>query len=145
MFRPADIIVGASSSEPRLFVEVKNKHDADQVWASRLKRNIEAHYPLSRASYFLVASPDRFFVWKSGASLSSSGPDYEVDAKPIVSRYLSSSSTSEQSLELAVRSWLSDLVRLAERPDAHDTPQWLVTSGLLSALKGTRVLTRSHT
>jgi hypothetical protein len=108
-----------------------------------LKSSLEEHTPLPAASYYLIATPERFFLWRERSASAGYLPDYEIDSRPIVSRYLSSPPTSVYPLELAVLSWVGDILRQARAQGAPDAASWLVQSGLLSAIKGGQVLAQS--
>jgi hypothetical protein len=139
-----DILVSSASSEPRLIVEVKNKPDADGPWASRLRRNLLVHYHLPRTTFFMVASPTRFFLWKEPKASPEAPADFEVDASQVLSRYMPSSTTSEAALEVAVRSWISDVVREANSPNPQVSATWLAQSGLMNSLRDAHLSTESH-
>jgi hypothetical protein len=139
----ADIIVSSAWGEPKLIVEVKNKYGADSDWAARLKASVDEHSPLPATSYFLLATPEKFFLWREGSTPADNRADYEIDSGPIIARYLSSPPTSVYPLELAVLSWVGDILRQARAQGAPDAASWLVQSGLLSAIKGGQVLAQS--
>ena len=46
-----------------LTVEAKKKSGVSEKWAAQTRRNLVVHgfYPL--ASYFLLATPEKFFLW----------------------------------------------------------------------------------
>jgi hypothetical protein len=88
-----------------------------------------------------LASPDRFYLWKPQASPTELvPPDFEADAREILRPYLAqlgeaSRNLSEESWELLVWAWLSELLK---SPTAHDE-EFLRSSGLLDELRGTRL------
>jgi len=129
-----------------LAVEVKSKVNASPKWASQLRRNILAHGIYPNPSYFLMAFPDQFFLWtKAATKMQNEEPDFVVDARPILQPYLRQVQTdldrlSEQSLELIISSWLSQIIHQGTTSDQLvKSDQWLAESGLLDAISGGRL------
>lgn len=122
-----------------LVVEVKGKLGATKKWADQLRRNIFAHGTFPKAPYFLMAFPDRFYLWKN--TKSQPGPleaAYVIDARPILQPYFEQSGltpdqVSGQSLELIVTSWLGEIMYKPAN-ELTASQQWLVESGLHSAI-----------
>jgi len=124
-----------------LVVEVKSKLDATPQWAAQLRRNILAHGTFPDAPYFLMAFPDRFYLWKNpGSNHELIEPTYVIDARPILQPYFEQSDVtanqvSGQSLELIVALWLNEIMH--KTPDEIDASQeWLIDSGLYDAVAG---------
>jgi hypothetical protein len=124
-----------------LVVEVKKKQDASLDWATQLRRNILAHGTFPNAPFFLLALPDRFYLWKNGVKNQETGdPTYAIDAKPMLKPYLERAGVdaeqiSSQSLEFIIAAWLSELAY--KKPNELDfSERWLVESGLYDALAG---------
>ena len=104
-----------------------------------------AHGQLPDAAFFLLALPDRFYLWRNGADTSSAAqPDYSVDARPLLAPYLersgvSSAEIGERGLELVLSSWLEKLVRWQDDFKLSESEEWLCESGLLDRVKGGRI------
>jgi hypothetical protein len=139
----ADIIGYSHDKRLVLVGEVKNKKNTSPNWATQLRRNILAHSQRPPSSdYFLVATPDRLYLWKSaGDSLSSDARPLEVDARQIFASYLERAgvapeSASSPAFELAVAAWLADLAQSVELRAklAAELPS-LLDSGFLDAIK----------
>lgn len=135
-----DLIVRSADNKPQLLVEVKTRRGADAQWAASLRRNLFEHTNLPSAPYFLLALPDRFYLWK-GASRTEIQPNYEIDANEVLGPYLkdlpfSLSDLTGQSLELLVRNWLEDVVsdNQVNWSETRATAQ-LRLSGLYDAIK----------
>src|ERR1017187_7819118 len=47
-----------------LLAEAKSRHGTSQDWAAGLRRNMLAHGLLPWAKYFLIATPERMYLWK---------------------------------------------------------------------------------
>jgi hypothetical protein len=135
-----DFIVRSADNRPQLVIEVKAKRRSDPGWAASLRRNLFAHAQIPAAPYFLLALPDRFYLWKD-ATLEVIPPDYDVDTKEVLSPYLKKLSIpledlTEQSFELLIRNWLDDVT-------ANNRKNWSKTrataqlrrSGLYEAIK----------
>jgi len=142
MLKLADIVVHSPDDNLQLVVEVKNKTEAGAAWAAQMRRNLFAHSILPQSPFFLLALPDRLYLWKDGASSTTvMPPDYEIDSLPFFAPYLmdtnlSLDDLSESSLELVVKSWLNDVVNadLTEQTAASHE-KWLFDSGLYRAIR----------
>lgn len=94
------------------------------------------HGMVARADYFLLAAPDKLYLWTE----SSDEPQFEKDAEPVLGRYFSEAQVDPSTIyhdafELLVGSWLQDL---SAGLDGSKGPShsWLEESGLAPALKG---------
>lgn len=138
----ADIAVFSADGKLQLIVEVKNKRNASTDWAINMRRNLYMHAMLPDAPYFLLALPERFYLWSEADSAEPlAAPDYEVPAESLLIDYIDAPQTSldrlsEDSLELLVGSWLMNLVNAnisEETAQSHD--RWLFESGLYDAIR----------
>ncbi|WP_019500264.1 hypothetical protein [Pseudanabaena sp. PCC 6802] len=126
-----------------LIVEVKQKLRASSEWVTKLRRNMLAHGYFPQTSFFLLVTPDRFYLWKNAGVLPEIiQPDYEIDATPILQPYADRTGVpiehmSGRSLELIVEAWLDEIMR-SDIPPAKlgSTQNWLFESGLYDAIKG---------
>jgi hypothetical protein len=138
MIRP-DIVVYDGMDNPVLAVEVKNQHGTDTEWAAQTRRNLLIHGLLPRVRYFLLALPDRFYLWVDKPLPAIENPTYELDPLPYLQPYLDRADLILENLnganfELLIVSWLIDLVRSGELIGAGNN-DWLIESGLLEAIK----------
>jgi len=140
----ADIAIYGRDGLLKLLVEAKSKRGASQEWAARLRRNMYAHGQLPRAPYFLLALPDRFFLWQDVADPHVPvEPSYTIDSSSLLESYFeragtSSQTVTEKGLELAISAWLEKLTSSYSQP-VHQQEHWLRSSGLLDAIQGGRV------
>jgi hypothetical protein len=136
-----DLTAYNRNSQFVLGVEVKSKLDATPNWAAQLRRNMLAHGTFPKVPYFLLAFPDRFYLWKhNGASYEPLEPTYVIDARPFLQPYfeqsgITAAQVSGQSLELIVSSWLNEVMHKAPG-DLDASQQWLMESGLYDAVVG---------
>jgi hypothetical protein len=141
MATTADIVVNDAQETPQLIVEAKRRVPASREWAAKMRRNMFAHMVLPRTPFFLLALPERFFLWKNAPPMETTPPDYEIDTQQVLQPYLaklqtSLSALSENGFELLIRSWLEDVVN--SPPDSARLGQanrWLVESGLYEAIR----------
>ena len=140
-----DLAVYNRDSQLTLVVEIKNKFNASPQWATQLRRNILAHGIFPTAPYFLMAFPDRFYLWTDAhVRLDESEPNYIIDARPILQPYLekagvSADRISRQSLELIIASWLGEIIHAQKlSPEMTTSWRWLIESGLYTAISGGR-------
>jgi hypothetical protein len=147
-----------SSNSPRVGNCAHNRADASTAWAARLLRNLLAHDALPKASYFMLALPDVFYLWKDphGTPPADRGyipdgiePDYEIAAVQALAPYMDGAPSqladmSEPGLELLVASWLVDLLNTdLSRGDVSPELRVLFDSGLYEAIKEGRLATEA--
>ena len=134
-----DIAVYNKSHQLILTVEVKNRFGATTDWAARFRRNLLAHGLYPKAKFFLLVTPENFFLWAGeNNSLVETPPNYEAGATEILSPYfervrLSPKQLNEAELEMLVATWINDLLFPVE---GRQTPEWLIKSGLAKAIRG---------
>jgi len=138
-----DLSVGDRNGQLALVVEVKCQTNVSPEWAIKLRQNILAHETFPKAPYFLMAFPDKFYLWSDpDADQDQSKPTYTIDAAPIFQPYCEragviANQLSGYSLELIVTSWLGEIIHSNQLPENVDTEQqWLIESGLYAALVG---------
>lgn len=137
----ADILVHSPDDRLQLVVEVKNRAKGSAEWAAKLRRNLVAHGAMPPAKFFLLALPDSLYLWKDTWSPRELPPDYIARTADILERYLgrwatASTPMAEESLQLAVSSWLRDAASSPEPPQAgSEAHRILVDSGLLEAIR----------
>lgn len=126
-----------------LVVEVKTKLNASSRWAATLRRNILAHGTFPNAKFFLLALPDRFYLWQDNdVQIEEQEPTYSIDPHPLLKSYfddtgLSAHSISGETFELIVASLLGRLAQLKKSTQENgQVQQWLVESSLLDVISG---------
>jgi hypothetical protein len=139
----ADILVFDRNGQLALIADVKSKLGTSSDWAAKMRRNMYAHGLLPQAPFFLLALPDRFYLWKNAdKTLEILEPTYQVDPTPFLQPYfektgLSPDNITGRSFELIIASWLNQVLRVQSPQDLQDRNQeWLVSSGLFERLTG---------
>jgi len=133
-----DLAIYDRSRQLVLTTEIKTMTGVSTEWASQLRRNILAHggYPL--AQYFLLATPDRFFLWVGeNNTLKSTTPDFAEDAAEILRPYFIEFSTSPAEVsgfifEQIVLRWLKSI--MYPNFENSEVPDWIAESGLSEAI-----------
>lgn len=117
-----------------LTVEAKKKSGVSAKWAAQTRRNLVVHgfYPL--ASYFLLATPEKFFLWtKERNNLEETMPNYIENAELLLKPHLEELGFNLREIdgyifEQVVAHWLKyDVMYPLENVTK---PKWLVESGL---------------
>jgi hypothetical protein len=144
--REVDFIAYDERGQPILLVEVKSRHQTSDLWAAHFRRNLLAHGTLPRAPFFLIATPERIYFWRQDdPSPNEELPQFTLDAtnelKPYFERFKQTpGKTTGQALELILFSWLVDLAESGQSRAKQDSSLgWLSESGLLDALRSTRI------
>lgn len=150
MSNQPDISVFSPDNKLKLVVEVKGNRGANAEWASQFRRNLMAHEAIPRSPFFLLALPDRLYLWENGSEvIDLRKPDFEVDSSPILGPYLESSPESlnnntSNSLELILASWLTLLtISHISNDEVASHERWLLESGLYEAIKNGSVKTEA--
>jgi hypothetical protein len=136
-----DLAIYNRDGQLALVAEVKSKLNASAEWAAQFRRNILAHGTFPKAPYFLMAFPDRFYLWTDAdIRLDQSEPTHVIDARPILQPYFEQAGVtaeriSGQSLVLIVASWLGEIIH-SDQPlgDLDESQRWLIESGLSAAI-----------
>ncbi|MEK6410698.1 MAG: hypothetical protein AABN34_27550 [Acidobacteriota bacterium] len=144
--RYADIVAFDGSGQLVLIVEVKCKFGTSDEWAKRMRRNLYAHGLLPSVPFFLLALPDRFYLWKNaGSEAEALEPTMEIDPAAFLGPYYDRAGVAPDELtgktfELIVAGWLNAVIRADSLADLEgDNLEWLATSGLLDSLSGGRL------
>lgn len=129
--------------ETVLSIEIKNKMNTSEDWAKKFHRNLLAHSGLFESRFFMIACPDRFYIWSHESKNSHllRDPDHVELATPLLSPYVESvgfhlDELSSQSFELVVSAWLSDFVNTDTTMDFT----WAETSGFRKSVRGGEIL-----
>jgi len=117
-----------------LTVEAKKKSGVSEKWAAQTRRNLVVHgfYPL--ASYFLLATPEKFFLWTSERNnLEETLPNFvenaEISLKPHLDELgFSLREIDEYVFEQVIAHWLKYDVMFPVKSVIKS--KWLVESGL---------------
>ena len=133
-----------------LLAEAKNRLATDRRWASQMRGNLVAYGRLPPAAYFLLALPDRFYLWKDPPSDQPYvEPTFEIDPQPLLKPYLDHLGSSVDDLtnegfELLVAAALNQVLTSADRGEqADEAVRWAKDSGLSEAWRGGRLLLES--
>jgi hypothetical protein len=129
--RGVDFIVRTPDERIVLAVEAKRRTNASPEWAAQMRRNLSVHGVLPETPYFLLALPDKFYLWKCAPAQEAVPPDFEFDAADALRPYLDLlhrpiDELSPAGFESIVWFWLEDLVR----ENGSGQSAWLRTSGL---------------
>ena len=136
----ADLIVYSSDGVPLLAVEAKRKSHPSPDWAAKMRRNLLVHTSVPPTRYFLLAVPNRMYLWKDAPPEQEVAPDYEADTASVLRGYfdpgrVSPATISEPSLQVAVAAWLGDLTTGRTVVPTDTSQAWLKDSGLLDAIR----------
>jgi len=140
----ADIVIYDRNGQIVLIAEIKRKTGVSAEWAAKWRRNMLSHGELPDAKFFLIALPDRFYLWKNaGNAPEPVAPTFEIDAGPVLKPYLdesgiSSENISPQGFELIIAAWINSVlhIKIPLNQEENDTRNWITDSGLSEAVNG---------
>jgi hypothetical protein len=127
-----------------LLAEAKSRGGASEQWAARLRRNMLSHGMLPWAKYFLIATPERMYLWRQERpDPAEAPPEFTIDAARVFQPYFQKlhqepSRIAPEAFELLVLAWLTDIARSDEekvKPDPSSA--WL--SELTGSLQQARI------
>lgn len=143
MSAAVDFIIESPDQKVQLIVEARTKRSASRVWAAELRRNLLGHRVVPDAPFFLLALPERFYLWKNAPPNEVVPPDFEADAAEALQPYTTSlhsrlTDLTENGFELLIRTWLSDLIHSSYDPKTEpvspSVSRFLHHSGLLDSI-----------
>lgn len=148
----ADIVVDSAPRRTALLAECRLSKNSSTELAVRLREKLLADCGLPRESnaFFMLAFPDVIYLWIPG-SAPDAPPTHSAPAKSLLREYLGRIADQpggprEESLELAIASWLGDLTaNLREPAKTSEADQMVVVSGLYDKIKGGYVRTEFGT
>lgn len=133
-----DLAIYDKNQQLVLTVETKRLTGMTDEWARQLRRNLIAHgYP--EAKYFLLATPDKFFLWLGvNNGIEPTRPDYVAEAiqvlGPIYAEYgTTPDDASSFIFGQVVSRWLKS-VMYPGYSDSVKMPEWTDESGLAKAI-----------
>jgi hypothetical protein len=142
----ADVAAYDKDGQLALVVEAKSRLHTTADWAAQMRRNLFAHGIVPKSNYFMLAMPNNLYLWRGKEmGVEPTKPDYVISPEPLFRRYLESTHANplklgEQSLEILINYWISDLIQ-SGLPDDLPEPQRtiLAQSGLVDAIRGGRI------
>jgi hypothetical protein len=115
-----------------LLAEAKSRRGTSEHWAARLRRNMLAHGILPPAKYFLIATPERVYLWKQERpNLAEVPPEFTIDAAKVFQPYFQRlhqepSKIGPEAFEFLVLTWLTDMAQSDEhKPRQDSSSAWL--------------------
>lgn len=129
--RGVDFVVRSPDDHIVLAVEARRQADASPEWAAEMRRNLAELGVIPETPYFLLALPDKFYLWKCATAKEAVPPDLEVDAADALRPYQALmrfplGELSPAGFDSIVWLWLEDLTRA----NGSGQPEWIRTSGL---------------
>lgn len=136
-----DIVVETADGTRALVVECKRMKVTSAIQAAEVRRSLQAYARDLSPAFFMLAFHTGIYLWRAEAAPGAQS-EFSAAAKPVLQRYLGSVADRPggplpESLEIAISSWLSDLVSGIREPDPDSEPERMVVdSGLLAQIKG---------
>ncbi|WP_129647324.1 hypothetical protein [Peristeroidobacter agariperforans] len=134
MTQTADIIVFSKGERPILVVETKAAKETSPTAAARFRRNLVESKMVADVPFLAIAFKTSIFIWRKETPLDAPA-DFSVPIKPVFQLYLKrlddSAFVGEESIQIAVHSWLRDLAIGIRKPDPDFPPdKMLLDSGI---------------
>jgi hypothetical protein len=142
MDKGPDFLVLSANNQPAVAVEVKAHRQADDVWADRFWRNLVTHSVVPSSTSFLLVLPEYLYYWQVSPSGETPTTPQKASTHEALAPYLGAHAPrelAEPTLELAVKSWLSDLISSGSVPSSSSTGRWASQSGLYDKIRGGRI------
>ncbi|SRR5216684_2134 len=116
-----DFIAYDRAGRVLLLAEAKSRRGTSESWAARLRRNMLSHGMLPWAKYFLIATPERMYLWKQERDdQNEAPPEFTIDAEEVFQPYFQRLhqeplNIGPEAFELVVLAWLTDIARSDEK------------------------------
>jgi hypothetical protein len=142
MTKRANISVYGSNDNLQLVIAIKNQPDVSTDWAIQMRRNLLEHGLTQNAPYFLLAHPEKFYLWENSKSVSyEAPPDYIIDAVEALTSYYnplprSFNEISHDYFDIFMDIWIRHLAKSQlNREEVGSGLAWLFDSGLYEIIK----------
>src|SRR5258708_14041864 len=115
-----DFIAYDRAGRVLLLAEAKSRRGTSESWAARLRRNMLSHGILPWSKYFLIATPERMYLWKQERlNPADAPPEFTIDAEKVFRPYFQKLqqeplNIGPEAFELVVLTWLSNITRSGE-------------------------------
>jgi hypothetical protein len=125
-----------------LLAEAKSRRGTSESWAAGLRRNMLSHGLLPWSKYFLIATPERMYLWKQQQPNSPEmPPELTIDAEKVFQPYFQRlhqepSSIGPEAFEHLVLTWLTDIAGSGDRTMADRNLNEDASSAWLAELSG---------
>ncbi len=138
-----DVVAYDAAGQLVLVVEVKTRRGTTGEWAAATRQLLLRDELVANAPYFLLALPDRFYLWVNHPKDDLIAPDYSIDPLPFLNPYFGMSGIPGYltgiDFEMIVKGWLATLTWATKSDDLPATSaasgDWLIKSGLFDAMK----------
>lgn len=134
-----DFIAYDQEGRVLLLAEAKSRRGTSELWATGLRRNMLSHGLLPSSKYFLIATPERLYLWRQDQpDAAETPPQVTMDAEKIFRPYFQKlqqepSKIGPEAFEHLVLTWLKDIAQSGDRHASDRTlrqedpsSQWLV-------------------
>jgi len=143
----ADLLLFDKRAQLVLVAEVYGLLGKTAEWAAKMRRNLlENDEYLPTGHFFLLAMPDRFYLWKDCPSVTENlKPSYEIDPAFLFESYYEGAPAGlligRDSIAITLMTWLTGLARQKQLPAelGHCQP-WLQDSGFFEAIQEGQVI-----
>lgn len=138
--RGIDFVAYGRDGQVVLLAEAKSRRGTSESWAAGLRRNMLSHGMLPSSKYFLIATPERMYLWNNGSLPADAPPEATIDAETVLQPYFQKldqepSNVGPQAFEFVVLTWLTDIARSGE----FAGPALMGLSELTGSLRQARV------
>lgn len=121
-----------------LLGEAKSRRGTSESWAAGLRKNMLSHGLLPSSKYFLIATPERLYLWRQEQpDAAEVPPQVSVDAEQVFQPYFQRlqqepSKIGPEAFEHLVLTWLKDIAQSVDRKTSNrnvtqedSSSQWL--------------------
>ena len=135
-----DIVAYDRDGRVLLLAETKSRRGTSESWAAGLRRNMLSHGLLPWSKYFLVATPERVYLWKQ-PNAPEVPPGVTINGETVFKPYFQRlrqepSSIGPEAFEHLVLTWLTDIAQHSDRDVSDPSMQEDASSAWLDELSG---------
>lgn len=128
-----DLVAYNRHKQMTLIAEFKSTPAINSQWVTEYRDNLLAYADLPSVPFFLIAMPDKGYLWHHHNTENNIPPTYTINLTPILKAH-SSQQLNKNNVEMLFTAWLFQRIHQPiEQIPAEE--RWIVETGLYDAIK----------
>jgi hypothetical protein len=129
-----DLVAYNRNKQMTLIAEFKSAQEIDAKWVTEYRDNLLTYADLPSVPFFLVAMPEKGYLWHNNNQENNIPPTHIINLIPILKSH-SQQRLNKTNLEMFFTAWLFQRIHqpIEEIPTEE---RWIIDTGLYEAIKG---------
>lgn len=128
-----DLVAYNRNKQMTLITEFKSATDMDTAWVTEYRNNLLTYANLPSVPFFLVAMPDKGYLWHHHNKENNIPPTHIINLMPILKSH-SPQQLNKNNLEMLFTTWLFQRIHQPIEQIPTDE-RWIIETGLYDAIK----------